>query len=318
MKHLIATLLIASAPQAFADGGVETTGTHIPPEQMAPSGSSGQSGNAMGQQMMGAGINAAMGAQLSSVCGTPGGQWACPMAAMSFAQAAMMMMSAGQSGTTMDYSSGFTGFDPNDYMTTNPGFEEYGVGTTPEELEAFISEGTGNVNNQGYSYNPTTGVMTTPDGEFVVDEATAASAGALVKAAGGSASDMKLAESTAVSLGEKVGGAFGLGGGGKGSKASVSGMGFNNHGGGSGSGSGSGWGKGGKGGGMGDYWASLNRKPSSKEKKRMIAGKSKLLGKDSIGVSVDNIFAMVHRRYQAQRKANNFLEPIISKGKKKK
>lgn len=317
MKYLIATLLIVFAPQLFADGGVETNGTEIPPENMAPSGSSGQSNNAMMQQMLGAGMNAAMGAQFASICPTVGGSWACPMAAMSFAQAGIMMMSAGQSGNTMDYSSGNYGFDPNDYMTTNPGFDEYGVGTTPEELEAFISEGTGNVNNHGYSYNPTTGVMTTPDGEFVVDEATAASAGALVKAAGGSASDMKLAESTAVSLGEKVGGAFGLGGG-KGGKASVSGMGFNNHGGGSGSGSGNGWGKGGKGGGMGEYWASLNRKPSSKEKKGMIAGKSKLLGKDSIGVSVDNIFAMVHRRYQAQRKANNFLEPIMSKGKKRK
>ena len=319
MKYLLATLLIAFAPQLFADGGVETTGTEIPPENMAPSGSSGQSNNAMMQQMLGAGMNAAMGAQFASICPTLGGQWACPMAAMSFAQAGLMMMSAGQSGNTMDYSSGNYGFDPSDYMTTNPGFDEYGVGTTPEELEAFISQGTDNLNNNnGWSYDPTTGVMTTPDGEFVVDETTAASAGALVKAAGGSASDMKLAESTAVGLGEKVGGAFGLGGAG-GNKASVSGMGFNSHGGGgSGSGSGSGWGKGGKGGGMGDYWASLNRKPSSKEKKGMIAGKSKLLGKDSIGVSVDNIFAMVHRRYQAQRKANNFLEPIMTKGKKRK
>ncbi len=302
--------------QVFADAGTETRVTQVPAESMTSQGSSDQSGSAMAQQMMGAGMNAAMGARLSSICGTPGGQWACPMAVMSFAQAAMMMMSAGQSGNTMDYATSGFEYDPSSLKVQAPGFEEYNVGTTPKELKAFISEGASQLSaGQGYSFDPATSTMTTPKGTFVVDDATGASAGALVKAAGGSADDMKLAESTAIGLADQMGKAFG--GNGLDSKASVSGMGFNSHGGGKGSGSRHGS-QGGASESLSDYFSSLNRKPSSKEKTRMIAGKSKLLGKDSIGVSVDNIFTMVHRRYQAQRKANGFLEPIITGSTKKK
>lgn len=319
MKHILLIAFVLFSSQSIADQGTESRVTHVPAEQMAaPSGSSGQAGNAMAQQMMGAGMNAAMGAQLYSqcmACSPSPCSSLCAMGAMSMAQAAMMMMSAGKSGDTKDHSSGNYSFDASDYMSKNPGFEQYKVGTTPDQLEAFISEGTGNLNNAGYSFDPSTATMTTPDGSFVVDESLASDPGALAAKMGGSAADMKMAENVAMGLSDAMGKAFGLGAGG--TKASVSGMGFNSHGGGGG---GSAYGS--KGGGAGsslsDYFSSLNRKPSSKDKSRMIAGKSKLLGNDSIGVSVDNIFAMVHRRYQAQRKANNFLEPIISNSAKKK
>lgn len=78
-------------------------------------------------------------------------------------------------------------------------------------------------------------------------------------------------------------------------------------GGGSGAGAGSGSGDGSDGSGSG--YDSLGRKLGLNGKgDKGLAGMSKKLGTDNIGVSGDNIFEMVHRRYEAKDKANAFIK----------
>ncbi len=58
---------------------------------------------------------------------------------------------------------------------------------------------------------------------------------------------------------------------------------------------------------LGDYLRSLMA-PSSKSKAEMVAGKSRMLGGEPIGVAADNIFDMVHRRYQQKAKQGLFID----------
>ena len=66
------------------------------------------------------------------------------------------------------------------------------------------------------------------------------------------------------------------------------------------------------GGGYTDYLSKLKRGIASK-KKDVVAGKSKNYGGEQIGVRVDNIFEMIHRRYQTKRKRNTFIEKGVAK-----
>ena len=56
----------------------------------------------------------------------------------------------------------------------------------------------------------------------------------------------------------------------------------------------------------------MNKK--KKKKKAGLKTESKLLGKSQIGVARDNIFLMVHRRYQERRGENEFIEPATVGG----
>ncbi len=85
--------------------------------------------------------------------------------------------------------------------------------------------------------------------------------------------------------------------------ASVGSMGLETGGGGYSAGGGGGGGSSGS--ALDDYFASLN-KAKKGEKDRMVAGKSLNYGSDPIGVKMDNIFMMVHRRYQGKRKVNSY------------
>lgn len=64
------------------------------------------------------------------------------------------------------------------------------------------------------------------------------------------------------------------------------------------------------GGGGGALVASLGRKPGSSENDEAskVAGMSVKMGKGQVGVSQDNIFEMIHRRYQKKRKKQQFIE----------
>ena len=65
---------------------------------------------------------------------------------------------------------------------------------------------------------------------------------------------------------------------------------------------------GGGGGGMaGRNPTGLSKASSDKDKNR-VAGMSVKMGKDRVGVSQDNIFAMIHRRYKQNRKKGRFIE----------
>ena len=64
------------------------------------------------------------------------------------------------------------------------------------------------------------------------------------------------------------------------------------------------------GGGGGNLMAALDRNPNSsnKNKNPKVAGMSVKMGKNQVGVRQDNIFEMIHRRYQKKRKNQNFIE----------
>ena len=105
-------------------------------------------------------------------------------------------------------------------------------------------------------------------------------------------------------LENKMGGSDGLAGGGGEEETAEEGLGgggkgFSGYGGGADSGSAG-----------GQLMAGhFGRKPGSDKKGgTKMAGMSVKMGKDNVGVKQDNIFDMIHRRYQAKRKNRNFIE----------
>ena len=54
-----------------------------------------------------------------------------------------------------------------------------------------------------------------------------------------------------------------------------------------------------------------------KNKKNKFAGKTVTVGKDQVGVVQDNIFLMVHRRYQERRTQKQFIESQKKVSKRK-
>jgi hypothetical protein len=279
-------------------------------------GSAGGANTAMISQLMGAGSNAAAGAMYQRICSQPhGGGWACPMAAISYAQAGMMLASAFMSGKTRNASTGGNtrnastgGVIPEIPTVDIPGFDDNPeLGGTTTELDAAISEGLGDLRTRGYTYDPKTGTLNTPTGDIKVDANT--TPGGLAAAMGGSASDIKLAKSTALSLNDQLAKQFDP----SQIKASVSGVEVDGGGGGGGGGGSS---RGPQAPNLADYFKNMQRGPASAS--QLIAGKSLMLGGESIGIKVDNLFDMVHRRYQDKRKSNTFLEPAVSGGVQRK
>ncbi|MEO0498863.1 MAG: hypothetical protein AAF141_16165 [Pseudomonadota bacterium] len=271
--------------------------------------SSGQAKAAQLAQIIGAGANVAMGAAMMAKCGPHCG-WCCAAGAMSFANAASMMANAGQSGNT---AGALDDWDPGDVwgdleLPNYPGIDPLNPGGGPidgaDDVTRIIDAGTSLGEQYGYSFDQETGMLSTPDnGSFTPDVLNDPAAAA---AQGFGASGMELGQGEAVALSaafndnlKKKGLLDAL------NRPSVSGVGVDTGGGGGG---GYGGGKSSFGtSGFGDYLNKMKRGLASK-KPAVIAGKSKMLGGERIGVKVDDIFAMVHRRYQAKRKSNDFIE----------
>lgn len=315
---LVATVFLVHS-SLWADGGTENNVTYIPPMQSPSSqgsGSSGQSDMAKAQQLLGAGMNAATGAMMQKQCKECSANnnpcpWACAMAAMSYAQAVMMGLAALQSDDTGESSSSSThcyyppcdGSDGSDDVNGNEdsvGLETKAVPEAPYTASSIPSD--------VWPYDAKDGVLSTPQGDIEIPpDATPAQ---IAAALGGGPSDMSAAEAIALRLGEEASkklreeGRIG---------PTVSGMGVESYGGG-GSSYGGGGGSGGK--SLGEILSGYTRKPASATKNTFKQGKSRLLNGEEIGIKMDDIFAMVHRRYQSKRKANDFLETIITEKKK--
>jgi hypothetical protein len=60
--------------------------------------------------------------------------------------------------------------------------------------------------------------------------------------------------------------------------------------------------------GLNAYLKSLRRGLSSADKAKMLAGKARIVGGEPIGVMGDDIFQMIHRRYDSKKKGNEFIE----------
>lgn len=295
LRYALSFSLFLMAPSVWASEQIESNAVQSSASNSYgdSSGSAGMANTAMISQLMGAGSNAAAGAMYRSICSTRSGGWACPMATMSYVQAGLMLASAFMSGNTRNAA---TNGIPSIPTVDIPGFgENPGLGTTARDLDAAISEGLKDMSAKGYSLDPKTGIMNTPDGPIQIDENTTPAS--LAGAMGGSASDMKLAESTAIQLNEKLAKQFDP----SQIKASVSGVEVDGGGGGGG-----GSYSGSKAPNLADYFKQM-RGPASNPG-ALVAGKSRMLGADSIGIKVDNLFEMVHRRYQDKRKARTFIE----------
>ncbi len=320
LKILLAlTFVFHSA--LMADSGTESSVTYVPPLQ-PPSqgtGSSGQSDMAKAQQILGAGMNAATGAMMQKQCNECNGScnWACAMAAMSYAQAVLMGLAALQSEDTENSAtaSEFCYSPPCDEGVSddsNSKTLDLGAGVDGESgsgkqaLEAPFTPAS--IPSSVWPYDPETGVLSTPQGPIEIEPDATPSQ--IAEALGGSPSDMKMAESLALRLGQEAMKALEEEGK---IKPSVSGMGVESYGGGGGSSYHSG---GGGSQSLSDLLGGYNRKPSAAHSKIFKKGKSRLLNGEEIGIKMDNIFAMVHRRYQSKRKANGFLETIITNNKK--
>ena len=287
-----------------------STGTQSGINQGAKEGSNSQNSGMM--------INLAAGGTLAAICATEGGAWACPMAAMAFLQAATQSAAKNQSDGVYDatqfqvpeYSSGDPLANSN---ITDPSLPSSPSGSTGGGNDLGNSSGFessfGNptINSQlakledmGYKVNTSKGTVTTPKGEFPMKAFGSADA---MAAAGMDPSQVSAARKGLAALNadltEKYGDdapkvvAMGVSGGLGGSSFGGE---LSEDGGDKGSDP------------MAAYLASLKKKLNQNRGPANVAGMQKMFGGEPIGVKMDNIFDMVHRRYQKKRKAKVFIE----------
>lgn len=288
------------------DGAGSSPGQAQPiiPKAKSPSSSNINQGARSGQgaEAIGAAANAAIGATLiatgrpllSNKKTRPKGMMLIALGMTALAQAAATMgASKGSKGvgdaTDIDFGAyGSEAFNANDSLdvATQKSMAEYQKLNVDKKL-AELKE-------QGFMVDPKTGNVITPDGEFGAGSLSMASA--LEGLDGQTAAELKekLDQTNAkyadrmkvISMDLDSGG----GGGGGGSR---SGRSFD----------------------IPDYSALLNgtvkeRKPAS------VAGLQVMAGGEPIGVRADDIFQMVHRRYQSKRKSNLFIESPDVESKK--
>ena len=171
------------------------------------------------------------------------------------------------------------------------------VTPNPSELGPFLEK-------KGLKWNPNKKSITLPDGTTVTADDLDNNPEFRKYAATGSAQAFKnklkgLEKQIAAATGS-TGDGLGTDGS-EGDTASLGGGGFSGYGKGKGeNGGGYGLGSGG-----GSLMAGLDK---DKKDGNKLAGMSVKMGKNRVGVSQDNIFEMIHRRYQAKRKKRHFIE----------
>lgn len=254
----------------------------------AHGGNSSSASKAMQLASMAVVVNAATGEKLMGKCPLPGGSWACPLAAMSFAQVASTGSSASSAGdvsSAFDYSNGFSGFDEMGTVTYD------GKTYTPQDLaklQTSAKENLDKLKSQGYSVDPATGEVTTPGGSA---PASSMGSGAAMAAAGlidesmideydDQIKKIQNQKIDVVSMGTSGGGGGGARSGARTYKSS-----YDDY----------------------DPYAALRamqRKPASAKTQ----GLTKNFGGDPVGISTDNIFDMLHRNYQKKVQAREFVQ----------
>lgn len=174
------------------------------------------------------------------------------------------------------------------------------VTPNPSEIGPFLEK-------RGLKWNPGKKSITLPDGKTVsADDLNNNPEFRKYAATGAAKSFQNKLKGLGQQIADATGSTDGDGLGADGSEdatASLGGGGFSGYDKGSGGSSGGGYGLGSGGGGPGSLTAGLD-----KDKKDKLAGMSVKMGKNRVGVSQDNIFEMIHRRYQAKRKKKHFIE----------
>ena len=255
----------------------------------------------------GAIVNMAFGVKFSKLCAQPSGAAFCAMAALSFAQSALDGSGASESLKVQRETQCTGSFcnpgGPTDSAgdgglgTVDPGVFDNGTGgtetTSAKELAALqnkistvtrqAQQGVKDMADKGYVANPKTGEVTGPGGKSA-DMTTAAGMAAMGMTPSQIEEAMDVYKNTKVSGLARVDGGYG-GGGGGGVRVAARGPASNDF-------------------DMNAYMRGLQggaRKPAS------LNGLKKFVGNEAIGVSVDNIFDMVNRRYKSEAEHGKFL-----------
>ena len=294
-----------SAQENYASTGSPIDGGAVqaPAQQnILPPGYGGNGGVASdsakksnGSQLAAQAASVVMAGVMASQCG-PKNPMACVMAGMAVAQAASLGGTAAGADRSADYfqnGAGGGGGATNPDGTTGAGSGptkngDTGVGASSPQIAAIKKT----LDSKGAKLSPDGKTMTLPDGKTVsmasgISDSAASSAGftqAEIDAGKGT-----LAEAQAAVAKYKGASMTVDGGGGGGARSPASD---------SGGGGGSRYGY--------NYGAGFGMKDPSK--KPSLSGMSKNFGTDKIGVSADDIFDMVHRRYKAQDAINGFLK----------
>lgn len=220
------------------------------------------------------------------------------MGVLSMSQGALQFGGARQSGRVGaatnvswgDTDSGLPPWDPNNPNTWGPN----GNPLTPEQRTQFNE-----LRREGYQFNRN-GTVTAPDGKLLKGEdfksaEAMAAAGIPSDQIGGLQAALEEANKLAAAQVANSANApnvvsMGIDGGAGGGRSPASYDGADSS--------------------FDDYLAKL-RNPfglTAQQKAQMVAGKTVSHGDDKIGVKVDDIFKMVHRRYQEKRADNEFIE----------
>ncbi len=310
---ILAAAAMAVAPhQIFAQGATnETQGGRMP----SPSG--GQSinqGASQGSrsQAVGQGLNVVAGGIFSyafyASCSHGCNYMYAAMAISSFASAATMRRAKGMSNMTYD-ASGNWGGNWGGNSNTNP--DVYGGGPDPfdglpetqftEERQQWEK-----LKNDGFTISKD-GVIKDPTGKTwkpsdLKDASSMMAAGA---SAADAASAMSMMEKVNKDMAAKAGEFENAA-----NEANVVAMAVDGSGGG-GAGGGGGYNRDLASDEDSDYMKNFKNPfaMDARKKKEMVAGKSLAHGDDQIGVKMDDIFQMVHRRYQVKRAGDEFIEP---------
>lgn len=257
----------------------------------------------------------AAGASSFKISCSSGNFPSCALMGLTLAQMAASLFHAGASSRSADgfSNSSSAGSATGTAAAITPGLYgtsgSFGTGTTSaQDAAALTSVGLGSLVSDYKSIKDAvsqSGVTVSADGSTVkapngkTFPSSAFSSAQAMKDAGFSDSQISGAESALADATKKA----------EAAKSKVASL-TNDQGGGGGGGLGSGGGAGGDGAGRdGDPFGGLGKRGGAGNgKDKGVAGMSKKLGSDSIGVSGDDIFEMVTRRYQARDKVNTFLK----------
>lgn len=322
VSSVAAGSIMLSAPMALA----ETTSTTSGSTYITPSGGGGnaaESGRDSSKaQLIGAAANIGAAGMYMGICSTVYGSWACPLAGLA-AVAASLLNNASKGSSSAG--AGMSAFDPTAYgygtgtgtgTSTDPtvvygdsgnngtngsaGTNGTGVtlpdGTTSQTIARDIAKIRTGLEQAGVTISPDGKTMTTKDGRtFDLGAAGDGSMSGLM-AMGLSASEAAQADAAGKKFAAANASKF----------ANMAKL--------AADGGGGGGGAAGRGpaddgtGGAGRFNFNLNDPRNKKRAAAKVSGLTRKLGDDTIGVSGDNIFEMITRRYKARDQVNNFLK----------
>lgn len=322
VSSVAAASVALSAPLALAET-TTTTGSSGYVLPTTGGGNAAESGRDSSKaQLIGAAANIGAAGMYMGICSTVYGSWACPLAGL--AAVAASLLNKGSSGSSAAGAS-MSAFDPSVYglgngtgngNTTDPtviygdtgnngtngsaGTNGTGVtlpdGTTSQTISRDIARIRSGLEQAGVTISPDGKTMTTKDGRsFDLGAAGDGSMSGLM-AMGLSASEAAQADAAgkkyAAANASKFANMAKLGADGGGGGGGAAGRGPADDG----------------SGGAGRFSFNMNDPRNKKRAPAKVSGLTRKLGDDTIGVSGDNIFEMVTRRYKARDQVNNFLK----------